>query len=567
MEGTRATALLGLLSVVAIIWGAPKTFAGIIPLDSSPSLSVELPKLEKPLSLRNQYFISDSFMVSSLWGSEAIGADLARQDLQSIYVSPVNVVVSDNGVKVGALHEIAVPGEARKPRMIKLNLTETVGEGRFADLLKKFIPKEIPDPRDPTRKDSTPHGSHVAGIIGALNPEFGVSPYAEISNMDIFKGVNLFKEENLAAGLETLLEKKIKVDVINMSHALPSDRMVREPLGRLVRDSDTIAVVAAGNEGSYISWYQPLFNATDLVVVGAYGISGALAPFSNYGESVDIVAPGELIVSRGDQLTWGHEKLSTMSGTSMAAPYVSGTFATLRALLPNARADDLKQIVYKSAIDLGRTGKDALYGHGLLNTLRATSVAKRLLKAGLTSTAAIRQAVTVEDNFKFDEDARAAMIAARKMGIASDEFEDGLRRRALLTSTTDGMKELGSYYRVMGDSDRGFGWLYAAANRETNSPRKRELKYVSSMIWNTQARRYEAFFDKQSLFSNLSNADLLIQTYASAPENAPPSVASYFQRKLLSLDSSRMGELGQIIAQRQTETSNADLVVAIGMGK
>jgi len=514
-----------------------------------------------------------NFVVPILWGIQAVGADLAKEDLQEFPRTPVNVVVSDAGVKVGAHSQITAPGEARKPKTLSLRITANTGVtkkipylDRVIEAWNRIFPNEVPDPRSRVRYEESHHASHVAGIVGALNPTFGVSPYASIIDMDIFKGTNLFASEVLAGGLNAILSGSEKIDVINMSHYIPTTADVQSALHKLKNERDVLLVAAAGNEGEYIDSSHPLYRAPNLIVVGALGVSGSLAQFSNFGGSLDIVAPGEMIISRGSSMKWRNESLQTMSGTSMATPFVSGSLATLRALLPSARSDDLKTIIYRSALDLGRSGKDFWYGHGLLNQVRAVNVATRLIRGGLTSQDAITQAVTVDDTFNFKELSRQAKIEMAKAGLGSSEAEQWARRSVLLDGGPEALASLGVYYQITGDDTRAFAWLYSAYNSESMTATPEEYAAVAKTLWQVQSDRMMAFKDGLSLINNLSNVDFAVSAYQVAPDAAASVMTPFFIKKVASLDISRVKDLGQIIAQRKLGPSAGDLIASLSTG-
>ncbi|MBU0905618.1 MAG: S-layer homology domain-containing protein, partial [Firmicutes bacterium] len=90
----------------------------------------------------------------------------------------------------------------------------------------------------------------------------------------------------------------------------------------------------------------------------------SLASFSSTGPSVEVVAPGV-----GIQSTFLNGAYARLSGTSMAAPYVSGYMALLKQAYPTLTNVELREVLNENTIDLGQTGRDSLYGNGLVQAI------------------------------------------------------------------------------------------------------------------------------------------------------------------------------------------------------
>ncbi|MEF3694270.1 MAG: S8 family serine peptidase, partial [Candidatus Cloacimonadota bacterium] len=87
---------------------------------------------------------------------------------------------------------------------------------------------------------------------------------------------------------------------------------------------------------------------------------------SSYGVDLDVVAPGELVLST--YKTTPGEQYLEQSGTSMSSPYVTGAIALLKSIRPDLSPEEVRSRVLNSTDDLGDPGFDTRYGHGLLNT-------------------------------------------------------------------------------------------------------------------------------------------------------------------------------------------------------
>ena len=186
-------------------------------------------------------------------------------------------------------------------------------------LSKSFITGQI------SANDENGHGTHVAGIIGAKNNQFGV--------LGVASGASLISLRVLDKDGEGLLSNIVKAlayvnnnasagDVVNMS--LGDDEGISATLDQQVRNTAARGIyiaIAAGNEKQLANKYSPArTNAENIFTVSAIDSLDRFASFSNYGNDVvDYSAPGVRILS-----TFINGRYAYMSGTSMAAPHVAG---------------------------------------------------------------------------------------------------------------------------------------------------------------------------------------------------------------------------------------------------
>ena len=148
----------------------------------------------------------------------------------------------------------------------------------------------------------------------------------------------------------------------------------------------TVVIFAAGNEGTS-GLRRPGDRATDeyrnMAVAAVDGNTAGwpIAYFSSRGPTYctpggtaaikpDISGPGVNVRSAYPGLTY-----TTMSGTSMATPHVAGVIALIRQANPNLTPDQIKQIIYETAYDLGTTGEDNNYGYGMIDAYEAVMMA------------------------------------------------------------------------------------------------------------------------------------------------------------------------------------------------
>jgi serine protease len=162
---------------------------------------------------------------------------------------------------------------------------------------------------------------------------------------------------------------------------------------RLAREAGVIVVAASGNEGSNGLNYPASLDG--VVSVSATTIRDALAPYSNFGNTIDIAAPGGNFSDvNGDGYADGI--LSTVGsdangpiqlgyafyqGTSMASPHIAGVVALMKSVYPGLTPNDFDQLLENGQLtdDLGTLGRDNQFGYGLVNAYKAVTAARNLM--------------------------------------------------------------------------------------------------------------------------------------------------------------------------------------------
>jgi len=179
-----------------------------------------------------------------------------------------------------------------------------------------------------------------------------------------------------AAGL--LDDKPIEpADIINMSLGMVDGSQTPEILKDAVdraAEAGVIMVAAAGNNSSNYVSYPARFE--EVIAVSALSPSHdgrpVLANYSNYGPEIELAAPGSNILS-----TVNENDIVSMSGTSMAAPQVAGLAGLM--LAEGIPDNQIRDILQKTAIDLGDPGFNEEYGHGLINSYWSVNQAEEVI--------------------------------------------------------------------------------------------------------------------------------------------------------------------------------------------
>lgn len=225
--------------------------------------------------------------------------------------------------------------------------------------------------------DDNGHGSHVAGIIAALNNNIGVVGAGPAANLYAVKVLDRNGSgflSDVISGIQWSVANGMKV--VNMSLGTSQDIQSMHDAVIAAHNAGVIVVAAAGNSGKAV-----IFPAAypEAIAVSATDQNNQLASFSSRGPEVDLAAPGVNILS-----TYKGTNYAILSGTSMAAPHVAGSAAlVLSAALINPALcdtitidgkcdpDEVQKKLQDKATDLGTSGFDNLYGWGLVNAFNA----------------------------------------------------------------------------------------------------------------------------------------------------------------------------------------------------
>ena len=230
--------------------------------------------------------------------------------------------------------------------------------------------------------DYNGHGTHVAGTIAAEENSagvVGVAPQAELLIVKVLDGSGAGSYTSIINGLMYAIEQN--VDIISMSLGGPIDNPLLHMTIKQAVNQGILVVCAAGNEGDGNEKtdefaYPGSYN--EVISVGSIDLNRHSSRFSNSNNQVDLVAPGEQILS-----TYLDGGYATLSGTSMATPHVSGALALIKQYA-NKEFDrqltepELYAQLIKRTIPLGHS--PTLEGNGLIY-LTATDELAKLLSA------------------------------------------------------------------------------------------------------------------------------------------------------------------------------------------
>jgi len=281
------------------------------------------------------------------------------------------------------------------------NDPKTGGEGIDVAIVDTGIDKDHPDLKDhigggvnyvssrgkidsAAWDDDNGHGTHCAGIVGALNNSIGVigvAPNVTLYAVKVLNKQGSGSYSNIIAGIEWCIaslsdeDLTYDIDVISMSLSGTYNDPALMAECNKAQAAGIVLVAAAGNSASATSEYPAAYDS--VISVGATDSSDDLAYFSNYGEKMDLVAPGVLVYS-----TYKGGTYKTLSGTSMACPHVAGTVALVLAVgdasdFGNGNTAwtpaEVLSCLLLTADDLGITDPYGYYEYGLVDAEQAAT--------------------------------------------------------------------------------------------------------------------------------------------------------------------------------------------------
>ena len=221
--------------------------------------------------------------------------------------------------------------------------------------------------------DASGHGSHVAGIIAAAANNgiggSGVAPNAKILPIKVLDQAGQGDARDVAAGVRYAADNGAKVINLSLGGATESSSLTQAIA--YANDKGALVVAAAGNGGAADKPKWPA--SLDLTLaVTAVDQSNSATSFDQRGDYIDIAAPGANVVStaKGDYVT--------LSGTSMAAGFVAGAAALLFAAEPRVTNAQVRDILLRTATDIGDPGRDLTFGFGLINMVAALAELQRM---------------------------------------------------------------------------------------------------------------------------------------------------------------------------------------------
>jgi len=222
-------------------------------------------------------------------------------------------------------------------------------------------------------KDDAGHGTHCAGIIGAvLNNILGVAGVSQVRIMaeKFLDSSGRGSSSNAAKAVIHAVDQGAKI--ISCSFGGDDEAPLFHEAAQYAWDHGALILAAAGNNGWNLPHYPSGY--AEVISVAATDQADVCAAWSNWGETIEVAAPGVEIYSTTPTYPVAmsiEESYDNMSGTSMACPHVSGIAALVWSQFPNYTNQEVRMQLRQTAHDLGEPGFDFHYGYGRVNARRA----------------------------------------------------------------------------------------------------------------------------------------------------------------------------------------------------
>ena len=307
----------------------------------------EIPLLTNDMYFSNQWGIynteSQETVQSSVYSNVYMDVGAASAWAQS-QGDGVVVAVIDTGMDI--THEDLAANIWTNAGEIAGNQVDDDGDGYIDDVNGWNFCDNNNQIHNPNLLSDEQHATHVAGILAAIKDNgigiAGVAPKAKIMPLKAFKNGTAYTSDIINA-IEYAEKKGVKI--VNCSWGTTVDN---QALKEAIEGSNMLFIFAAGNNGVNIDInpvYPAAYDLPNIISVASINKYGNLSSFSNYGvNSVNVAAPGEAIISTLPNNGYGY-----MSGTSMAAPFVTGDAALLLSEHNNYTAEDIRKNILLSS--------------------------------------------------------------------------------------------------------------------------------------------------------------------------------------------------------------------------
>jgi uncharacterized repeat protein (TIGR01451 family) len=366
------------LGVLSIALPAGSSVAQLMPLAKDPVVDYAEPNAQAWATV-----LPDDPAWPRQWGPQKISAPLAWD--WTLGSPEIVIAVVDSGIDLG--HPDLVNQLWINPGEVPHNGLDDDGNGHVDDVWGwHFFHNGLIPQEDNQVADDNGHGTHVAGIAGAQTGNgLGIAGMAGGSRLMAVKVLNqagLGWYFDIAQGIVYAVDNGARIVNVSLGGSTPSETL--QAAADYAWAHGALVIASAGNDSGAVL-YPAACDGTLAVVTTTPG--DTRASFSNHGPQVDVAAPGVDIYS-----TWPwRERYWTLSGTSMAAPHVSGLAALVWSLAPTWAPDQVRAAILKTAVDIETPGWDAYSGWGRIDadaavraTLEPAPVLTKTVEPGLS---------------------------------------------------------------------------------------------------------------------------------------------------------------------------------------
>lgn len=362
--------------------------------------------------------------------------------------------------------------------------------------------------------DTTGHGTAVSGIIAASRDNgigiAGIADEATIVPLKCFTG----REASVSYIISAIYQAvdNFQCDVINLSLGLDKHVESFRAAIQYAQSKNAIIIASAGNSGTETVLYPAAYDG--VIGVGAVDRNNQLCSFSQRNYSVFVTAPGEGLLTLGHN---GTNEYVYQSGTSFSAPFVTAVVAMARSYNPYISGDTVIDLLKKTATDLGPSGYDTDYGHGMLH---AGKFMEQLLKTPRYNTAPVATEKSQHMTVSMEYNAGAASVSYTLDDWFYDAQGDALKYAVHATSAdgkvsikdstltyTPSKKDMDKTVRIVVSAHDGelLSTVHAVLNIKIDS-HDIDLASVSqfSDLSTHWSKKYVAFCVDRSVFEGVS---------------------------------------------------------------
>ncbi len=233
--------------------------------------------------------------------------------------------------------------------------------------------------------DDNGHGTHSAGIIAANQAStnhLGVAHNVDLYSVKTLDSSGNGRLNDTIRGIEWAIKENM--DIINLSLGTSTPSSALKSVVDYAYEQDIIVVAAAGNKSQNTATPMPVEYPAkygSVVAVSAVDNRNRITSFSATGPEIEFSAPGVSINS-----THLNNRFASLSGTSMATPFVAGVFALYREAYPHLNAKEIRKLAQRDAYPL-TSSRDERYGYGLIQPPTKVELsAPRSLRGSIVST-------------------------------------------------------------------------------------------------------------------------------------------------------------------------------------
>ncbi|MCB9058625.1 MAG: S8 family serine peptidase [Calditrichae bacterium] len=226
----------------------------------------------------------------------------------------------------------------------------------------------IPD-NEPWDEFGSGHGTQVAGIIAATDNNTigicGIAPGVKVMNLRAGTASGYLEEDDVAKAIVYAIENG--ASIINMSFGdIALSRFLKDVI-QYAYEKGIVMVASSGNSATNETHFPSGLSQT--ISVGASTENDGLAGFSNFGNTIDLVAPGTEMVSTAVGNTY-----NSVNGTSFSAPVVSAVAALILSENNTATVEQIRNILKSSSDDILYNGWDSYSGAGRVNAGKSLNI-------------------------------------------------------------------------------------------------------------------------------------------------------------------------------------------------